>query len=141
MVKTPFPQADKIDKVLILVRNFEARSKKDLMNLLDLGAPRQLHYYISAATFLGFLTPNRNNTELTSSGKRVLQESKDFFKERFILEVLKNNLIKSVVFNYKEKTIFEVLENFDSFNCLSDSTKKRRVETIKKWVEWLNKNI
>lgn len=141
MVRAPFPQADRLEKVLKLVRNLETHSKKDLMSFLGLGTPRQLQYYISAAMFLGFIITTQNNIELTNSGKRVLQESKDFFKERFILELLKHKLIKAVIFNYKEKTILDVLEDFDSFSTLSDSTKKRRVETIKKWVEWLNKNI
>tara|TARA_Y100001970_G_C14027764_1_gene746989 strand:+ start:100 stop:525 length:426 start_codon:yes stop_codon:yes gene_type:complete len=141
MSKTPFPQADKLDKILKLVRSFEAYSQKDLMSLLELGTPRQLQYYLSAAMFLGFITSSRTKTELTASGRRVLQESNDFFKERFILELLKNSLIKSIVFNYKEKTIREVLESYDNFRPLSDSTKKRRIETIQKWVEWLNKNI
>ena len=131
----------KLEKVLKLVRNLETHSKKDLMSFLGLGTPRQLQYYISAAMFLGFIIKTQNNIELTNSGKRVLQESKDFFKERFILELLKHKLIKAIIFNYEEKTILDVLEDFDSFSTLSDSTKKRRVETIKKWVEWLNKNI
>lgn len=141
MNEIPFPQADKLEKVLKLIRNLETHSKKDLMSVLGLGTPRQLQYYISAAMFLGFITTTQNNIELANSGKRVLKESKDFFKERFILELLKHKLIKAVIFNYEEKTILDVLEGFDSFNTLSDSTKKRRVETIKKWVEWLNKNI
>ena len=141
MNEIPFPQADKLEKVLKLIRNLEIRSKKDLMSVLGLGTPRQFQYYISAAMFLGFITTTQNNIELTNSGKKVLQESKDFIKERFILELLKHKLIKSVIFNYEEKTILDVLEDFDSFSTLSDSTKKRRVETIKKWVEWLNKNI
>lgn len=141
MSEIPFPQADKLEKVLKLVRNLETHSKKDLMSVLGLGTPRQLQYYISAAMFLGFITTTQNNIELTNSGKRVLHESKDFYKERFILGLLKHKLIKAVIFNYEEKTILDVLEDFDSFSTLSDSTKKRRVETIKKWVEWLNKNI
>lgn len=141
MAKAPFPQADKLDKVLLLLTSFKTLSKQDVMSTLGLGTDRQLQYYFSAAIYLGFISPRGNKKELTESGLRIFQESKEFVKERFILELLKNELIKSVVFNYKEKTISEVLERFDGFSQLSSSTKIRRVETIKKWVEWLNKNI
>lgn len=141
MSEVPFPQADKLEKILLLVRNIKTLSKNDIMRQLNLGTERQLQYYISAAIYLGFIAPSGNKKQLTESGKKVYQESNDFFKERFILELLKNELIKSVVFNYEERTIIEVLEKFDNFKQLSYSTKKRRVDTIKKWVEWLNKNI
>ena len=141
MSEVPFPQADKLEKVLLLIRNVKSRSEPDLMSLLDLGTKRQYQYYFSAAIFLGFLTNSGNKTELTESGTKVLQESNEFYKERFILELLKNKLIKAVVFNYKEKTILEVLEKFNGFKDLSHLTKKRRTETVKRWVEWLNKNI
>lgn len=141
MSKVPFPQADKLDKVLLLLTNFKTLSKKDVMSTLGLGTERQLQYYFSAAIYLGFIATKGNKKDLTESGLRIFQESKEFIKERFILELLKNELIKSIVFNYEEKTISEVLERFDGFSHLSNSTKKRRVETIKKWVEWLNKNI
>ena len=126
MHNTPFPQADKLEKVLLLIRNIKSRSQHDLMSLLDLGTKRQYQYYFSAAIFLGFLTNSGNKTELTVSGTKVLQESNEFYKERFILELLKNKLIKAVVFNYKEKTIIEVLERFNSFKDLSSSTKKKK---------------
>ena len=60
--------------------------------------------------------------------KQFSGESSNFKKERFILELLKNPLIKSVVFNYKEETVFEILEKFDKFNELSVSTKKEEFQ-------------
>ncbi len=141
MTNIPFPQANDLGKVLLLIDKYNYSTKKELLFLLELNAERQYDYYVNAAIFLGFIKKENKKKRLTKSGKVVSGESSNFKKERFILELLKHPLIKSVIFNYKEKTIFEILEKFHSFKLLSISTKKRRVSTIKRWVQWLNENI
>jgi len=141
MTNIPFPQANDLGKVLLLIDKYNYSTKKELLFLLELNAERQYDYYVNAAIFLGFIKKENKKKRLTKSGNVVSGESSNFKKERFILELLKHPLIKSVIFNYKEKTIFEILEKFHSFKLLSISTKKRRVSTIKRWVQWLNENI
>ena len=141
MINVPFPQANDLGKVLLLIDKFQYCTKKELLSMLNLTSLRQYDYYVNAAVFLGFICMKNKRKVLSKSGKTISGESSNFKKERFILELLKNPLIKSVVFNYKEETVFEILEKFDKFNELSESTKKRRVSTISRWVKWLNKNI
>tara|TARA_Y100001954_G_scaffold234248_1_gene289292 strand:+ start:159 stop:581 length:423 start_codon:yes stop_codon:yes gene_type:complete len=137
----PFPQANDLGKILLLIDKYHYSTKKELLSILELSTERQYDYYVNAAIFLGFIKKENKKKRLTKSGMVISGESSSFKKERFILELLKHPLIKSVIFNYKEKTIFEILEKFNSFKSLAISTKNRRVSTIKKWVQWLNKNI
>ena len=141
MTNIPFPQANDLGKLLLLIDKFQYCTKKELLSILSLTSERQYDYYVNAAAFLGFISIKNKRKVLSKSGIIISGESSNFKKERFILELLKNPLIKSVVFNYKDETVFEILEKFDKFNELSVSTKKRRVSTISRWVKWLNKNI
>lgn len=141
MTKVPFPQANDLGKILNLICKFENYSNRDLLKLLDLGSPRQLDYYFNAAIFLGLLEVKNNRKVHTNDSRIIINELPNFREQRFILFLLKNKLIKSVVFNYSDKNIFDILQNYDSFKNLSESTKNRRISTVKKWVKWLNKNI
>ena len=141
MTNIPFPQANDLGKLLLLIDKYHYSSKKELLFLLELNTERQYDYYINAAIFLGFIKKENKKKRLTKSGMVVSGESSNFKKERFILEILKHPLIKSLVFNYEEKSVFEILEKFNNFKKLSTTTKNRRISTINGWVKWINKNI
>ena len=80
MSEVPFPQADKLEKILLLVRNIKTLSKNDIMRQLNLGTERQLQYYISAAIYLGFIAPSGNKKQLTESGKRFIKSQTIFLR-------------------------------------------------------------
>tara|TARA_B100001027_G_C16250849_1_gene324335 strand:+ start:558 stop:983 length:426 start_codon:yes stop_codon:yes gene_type:complete len=141
MTNVPFPQANDLGKILILICKFENYSTRDLLELLNLGSPRQLDYYFNAAIFLGLLKIKNNKKVHTNDSRIIVNELPNFREKRFILFLLKNKLIKSIVFNYSDKNIIDILQDYDSFKNLSESTKNRRINTIRKWVKWLNKNI
>ncbi len=141
MTNVPFPQANDLGKILLLIDKFQYFTKKELLIILNLKTVRQYDYYVNAAVFLGFIKVKDRKKRLSKSGMLISGESLNFKKERFILEILKHPLIKSVVFNYEDESIFEILEKFNTFKKLSISTKKRRISTINRWVKWLNMNI
>ena len=141
MNEIPFPQANDLGKILILIENIKYCNSTELKKRMILSQNRQLDYYKSASLFLGFLKKNRNSHELTTSGKKILRANDNYKITVFIVELLKTPLIKALVFNLKEEKISKLLNKFQSFKKLSPSTKNRRVSTIKSWIKWLNNNI
>ena len=141
MNEIPFPQANDLGKILILIENIKYCNSTELKKRMILSQSRQLDYYKSASLFLGFLKKNRNSYELTKSGKKILRANDNYKITVFIVELLKTPLIKSLVFNLKEEKISILLNKFQSFKKLSPSTKNRRTSTIKSWIKWLNNNI
>lgn len=139
MNEIPFPQANDLNKVLIFLNNYGFSTPMELKNKMSLTKHRQLDYYKSACVFLGFIS--KKGTSLTKSGKKIVSTRDSLQKEIFILELIKVPVLKKIVFNYNEKKIDNILDEFTSFRKLSISTKKRRVSTIKSWVRWLNDNI
>lgn len=141
MNEIPFPQANDLGKILILIENIKYCNSTELKKRMILSQNRQLDYYKSASLFLGFLKKNRNSHELTTSGKKILRANDNYKITVFIVELLKTPLIKALVFNLKEEKISKLLNKFQSFKKLSPSTKNRRISTIKSWIKWLNNNI
>ena len=140
MTNIPFPQANDLGKILILIDSFNYCTDSQLLTKLNLSTKRQLDYYKSASLFLGFFTKNKRYS-LSESGLRISGTDKIYKKEIFIIELLKTKILRKIVFNYNENKIEEILNEFNSFDLLSDSTKQRRISTIKTWVKWLNFNI
>lgn len=134
----PFPQADDLGKIFKLIISFKAYSRERLKDDLELNSNRQIDYYYNASIWLGFLI---SKDKLSDLGEEVFSSNRNFQKEIFILRLLKNKLIKQIVFNYDNKEIETILNQFDEFSSLSRVTKDRRITTIRSWVKWLNKNI
>ena len=134
----PFPQADDLGKIFKLIITFKAYSRERLKDDLELNSNRQIDYYYNASIWLGFLI---SKDKLSDLGEEVFSSNRNFQKEIFILRLLKNKLIKQIVFNYDNKEIETILKQFDEFSSLSRATKDRRITTIRSWVKWLNKNI
>ena len=71
MTETPFPQANDLGKVLILIQNVKYCNSTELKKRMKLTRTRQLDYYKSASMFLGFLKKTENGHELTTSGMKI----------------------------------------------------------------------
>ena len=139
----PFPQANNLGKILMLVTLFQTRTKEEIKTALKISTKRQYYYYCYASVFLGFMKIESKRFHLSNEGKIISGEKKDYQKERFILYLLKNVLIRKILFNLDENTNLNKIldEQFDSFRELSEATKKRRISTIKSWIRWINKNL
>jgi len=143
--KFPFPQANDLDKILILIVEFNYRTKNELMKILNLSSVRQMSYYYNACIYLGFMVKKRRRYELSNLGNLISSEKKKYRKLRLILQLLKNQMILESYSLIREKTndekLLEILKKYNSFESLSESTKLRRLSTIRTWIEWINKNI
>lgn len=144
--KYPFPQANDLDKVLILVVEYNYKTKNELMNILNLSTNRQMSYYYSACLYLGLFIKKAKSYELSEFGYLISTENKKYRKLRLIQQLFKNEMVlESYLFLIKEKTndekLLEILKKYDSFGSLSNTTKIRRLSTIRRWVEWIIKNI
>jgi hypothetical protein len=137
-IDTPFPQADKFDTVhsiLILISEHPCMTKEELKLNFDI-VDRQIDYYYNVVKWLKLCKEENDCMVLTQKGIEVLQLP---FKER-IIEIAK------IVFS--EPIFNEVLnggtnismELFHRYNVMSDSTAKRRIQTVKAWISYF-KNI
>ena len=143
--KLPFPQANDLDKVLILIVEFNYRTKNELMKILNLSSVRQMSYYYNACIFLGFMVKKNRRYELSNLGNIISSENKKYRELRLILQLLKSQMILESYLLFREKTndekLLEILKKYNSFESLSESTKLRRLSTIRRWVEWIIKKI
>ena len=53
--KTPFPQANDLNKIMLYVCYFKYKTTSNLMKEINVTSTRQLSYYRDAAIFLGFI--------------------------------------------------------------------------------------
>lgn len=143
----PFPQADDIDKVvdLLSVLDKGSVSTKELTDIFDF-VGRQADYYRNAARYLGLLVQNR----ITSKGRSLLSESHRINR----IEILARCMIARPVFREAIKILvlndynLQILSLKDIRKIIelhrtdiSGDTIKRRSYTVKKWLEWLVKNL
>lgn len=134
-----FPQANDLEKVYWIVRNFRSTQDSQIKTSLSLSSERQVDYYQDAAEFLGFLTKARPaKMVLTELGHRVcaLRDDQDA-RDIFFAAVLKNPVIRDSVLNTKPD--FSHLEAVTSFRSLAKETRLRRISTIQSWHQWIIK--
>jgi hypothetical protein len=136
-IDTPFPQADKFDTVhsiLILISEHPCMTKEELKLNFDI-VDRQIDYYYNVVKWLKLCKEENDCMVLTQKGIEVLQLP---FKER-IIEIAKivfSEPIFNNVLNNKEANI----QLFQRYNVNSESTKNRRLQTVKAWISYF-KNI
>ena len=144
---TPFPQANDLDKVLLLVKEYNYRTTNELMKLLEFTRKRQIDYYKNACVYLGLMKIEKRKYTLTKVGELISNESKQHQITHFLLNILKVEMIlECYLFLVKNKDIsdkylLKIVQKYDDFKLLSESTKNRRLSTIKSWIKWINKNL
>lgn len=135
-LNTPFPQADKFDTVhsmLILISEHPCMTKEELKLNFDI-VDRQIDYYYNVLKWLKLCKEEKDCMVLTDKGIKVLQLP---FKER-IIEISKivfSEPIFNNVLNEKEVN----LQLFKRYNVNSESTKNRRLQTVKAWIIYFKK--
>lgn len=134
-----FPQANDLEKVYWIVRNFRSAEDRQIKTSLSLSSDRQLNYYKDAAEFLGFLSKEiPAQMKLTELGQRVcaLRDDQDA-RDIFFAAVLKNPILRDCMINSTPD--LSHLEEVDSFEALAKETRLRRISTIKSWHQWIIK--
>lgn len=136
----PFPQADKLEKViaiLIKITESESTPKEDLFLMFDL-VPRQIDYYTNAVLWLGLIEYN-NKTQEFKPTERGLEISKKSYTTQ-IAEVAKIILTNSV-FNFALHNPHKAVPNPIRINngLTTESTYNRRMMTVFSWLNHIKK--
>lgn len=135
----PFPQANDINKVIALVQAGDdiIEDKEKAKDVIDVGTPRQVSYYLSALQYLKYLGQNKKLTERALK----LKNSKSELVSDIYNQLLKDKLFGKAYHDFKatgEVNIDKVTSDLKKENKrLSESTLKRRASTIRSWVEWM----
>lgn len=135
----PFPQANDINKVIALVQagNDIIENKEKAKDVINVGTPRQVSYYLSALQYLKYLGQNKKLTERALK----LQNSKSELVSDIYNQLLEDKLFGKAYHDFKvtgKVNIDKVTSDLKKENQrLSESTLKRRASTIRSWVEWM----
>lgn len=143
--KAPFPQADDFEKVIALlnINNEDNLKKKSVISILlgDIDH-RQVQYYISALMYLDLLTSDKKfskkgeyirtlgyTNQIIELAKIIV--SKDVFGTAYFTE-------KFLDIKLNVNDVCNIMKLYVDFD--SESTYKRRSQTVIKWLEWINSN-
>ena len=137
----PFPQANDINKVIALVQAGDEiiKDKEKAKEVINVGTPRQVSYYLSALQYLNlkYLGQNKKLTERALK----LQNSKSELVSDIYNQLLEDKLFGKAYHDFKvtgEVNIDKVTSDLKKGNKrLSESTLRRRASTISSWVEWM----
>lgn len=148
-ISTPFPQADKFERVIDLITTLlDKEFTKEEITANYQFDERQTNYYTDAARYLGLLSKDLNpiTKEVTFS---LTLEGSSLLKSRHKIKIL--NLIKKILQHqvfYKtfEATLAngaippskEICTIMSSCNLnINNTTITRRSSTVRGWIEWI----
>ncbi len=136
----PFPQANDIKKIILIIRTEQARlfDNNYLTDLLQI-SPRQINYYLSACSFLNILDRKRRFTDF---GLSMKIKSDDGVAIALSQAIISKPVFGEVFFNKLFNGEFLPIEEISELITFSygvDSIKvaDRRASTVKKWINWI----
>ncbi len=134
--KVPFPQADKFEKIqdiLFVISQNDCINKYELNLEFDI-VSRQIDYYFNVLKWLKVCKEENECLLLTEQGKYIIALP---FKKR--IEELAKIVFSEPIFNntLNQKPITEQL--FLKYKVNSESTQKRRLQTVKAWISYFKK--
>ena len=148
----PFPQADRLERVLQVVHllgNGENEIQA-LVGVLDIDE-RQVHYYLAASRYLGLVYESGGKLEIPSELQKLFNQV-EVKPLEFFVEIAKSILrIPSIASTFLEwdsqsssidrQVSLEALRNSDAGSALSESTLSRRSRTVYSWAWWVRRNL
>lgn len=139
----PFPQADNMNKIILLLNLEDARLLLDrvfLSRFLGGISQRQVSYYTSAMKYLGLLTAERKYTARAIYMRGLSTLFQNIELARILIS---DPLLARVYFMEKaletkldKEDIIEIMREFISLG--SDEMYRRRSQTVMGWVSWIN---
>lgn len=135
----PFPQANDINKVITLVQAGDdiIENKEKAKDVIKVGTPRQVSYYLSALQYLKYLGQDKKLTDRALK----LQNSKSELVSDIYNQLLEDKLFGKAYHDFKatgQVNIDKVASDLKKESQrLSESTLRRRASTIRSWVEWM----
>lgn len=148
--KTPFPQADKFERVINICELLAASELNTGLRHFELTTnyaftSRQTDYYTNAAIYLGLIKKDNSCYVLTDIGKSILKLGYKRRQLELCTLILQHKIFNSVLKEYfknnkimpPEDRIIEIMQNLKIDEIYSDNTLKRRSYTVKKWIKWI----
>lgn len=135
----PFPQANDINKVITLVQAGDEiiENKEKAKDVIKVGTPRQVSYYLSALQYLKYLGQDKKLTDRALK----LKDSKSELVSDIYNQLLEDKLFGKAYHDFKatgKVNIDKVTSDLKKESQrLSESTLRRRASTIRSWVEWM----
>lgn len=145
--KVPFPQANNMELIYIILKNFDENGMTKFM-LKDIYGltVREGAYYLDALHYIDLVEKHRIKYFLNQNGVIVKDSSNEKQKKSFAQMVQRNDFVNRM--SQKVKAINNNREKQDFIaNCimfeigLSDTTAQRRASTILSWLNWLKNNL
>ncbi|MCW0953258.1 hypothetical protein OIT44_04105 [Weissella ceti] len=145
VVKSSFPQADNITRVLDLLNYIDEEIKKsDVIDRYEFHE-RQGDYYLNALVFIGMVKRiEKGLFALTELGRKVQKMPNSNRRNKIIIEQMLRD--KSFDMCFKEfinnggfiskPVIAEILLKY-AYEVGSQSTAERRHSTVKSWIDWI----
>jgi len=138
----PFPQANDFEKVMMVINVESAEKLKDYKYMsvyLEDISERQVDYYITACTYLGLITKNKEFSEL---GKKLREKVGIEQMAEVSRIIVSDEVFGYIYFQQKflgteleREEIIEIMKERVSFN--SDAMYERRASTIISWLRWI----
>ena len=142
----PFPQADDINKIVILLNLDDENLLSDsafLGRFLGDISERQVSYYTSAMKYLGLITADRKYTPHAI----YMRELSTFNQNIELAKLLLTDPVLAKVY-LMEKAIETKLDRDDVVEIMreyvelgSENMYQRRSQTVMSWISWLNTNF
>ena len=145
--KTEIPQADDLDKIMMLPFLISQGIDTDYKVAEHFQfSKRQSSYYRKAAQILGLVSTDRSQYYLTSEGKKYVllppqMRRKYFAKLLFEFPVIQNLVYSLRADQNNQVTMNDLIEILKRNSILTGQTLTRRAHTISKWLEWIERNI
>lgn len=137
VLDAPFPQADRFESILAMfsIVVHEGEIAKDLL-LLDFDIdPRQIDYYSNAMRWMGLVELKNGIISLTANG-RTISTLSHADKIRRMAEIIFSEPIFNHVLRHGTEGVPPQL--FERWNCKSETTRQRRLQTVKAWVNYFD---
>lgn len=159
---TPYPQADNILRIIDLLKelyfinkntydkndsdyNIKHPKRTDIAEFYGM-TERQGSYYAAALIYLGLAKPIEDyRIDYTSKGKSLAKATPSHRQKGIIESIIQKPImrkhLKYLLQNKKHLTQKESFYLMDKYLSLGDTTKKRRLQTIYSWVNWIYNQI
>ena len=133
----PFPQADSFERLYDLFLEIAkgATTKEELFLNFDLTL-RQLYYYLDAIRWMRLCSIDGQNVEPTDKALQIVQRSYIEQLKEFAQIIFSEPICYNIL---HEKPIDANL--WDRYGIRSQSTKMRRIQTIKSWIRFFTNRL
>jgi hypothetical protein len=141
----PFPQADKFERVVDLLALLKTENLRAtfITSNYDFD-PRQTNYYTSAGKYLGLIAGNYEEYRITKLGVSIMKlshKAKYLYLAKTILSHKAFNKVCAEYLNLGVRpsgdVVLSLMKSSGLRNVESDSTLRRRSQTVVSWVEWI----